>query len=149
MDSIVDIFDYTEIEEQKQSLLKKCIEFRQKIYKDISKDHFTQDEQLQIEPYLKIHSQLTEKNLMTEIGAFYSFGVMFSGFMACGFCLDSIHDRKNRLLYRWPFSKKNATSFVSFGKYCAYASFVTLFTALLNTTGLHQKKRLGSSLFQI
>ena len=38
----------------------KSIKHHRKVYKDISNDHFTYDEQRQIEPYVKIHSKLNE-----------------------------------------------------------------------------------------
>ena len=37
---------------------QKSLASHRKIYKDISNDHFTHEEQRQIEPYLKIHSKL-------------------------------------------------------------------------------------------
>jgi len=40
--------------------IPECRDINQKIYTDISNDHFTQNEQRQMEPYVKIHKQLNE-----------------------------------------------------------------------------------------
>ena len=134
MDSIVDIFDHIEIQEQKQSLLKKCIERRQKIYKDISKDHFTQDEQIQIEPYLKIHSQLTEKNLMNDMKA------RPLGLLAVAGCVGHamFHGTLERTLSQ-PVYRKIYIEYMSSARYFWLAGFVYFFTVDLNDKGPHQK----------